>query len=140
MATKKKTTKKATKKATTKRILGYCEKKTQVEPKKEVKMNLYLVTFQQQHLVYGVENEIEGTELDPYTGIHKVDGVDVPISIKKITNLKELNKLAEELNFDSFDGVIFTQTALDRFGDEVVDKYNDNFIVSTVVDIEKMCD
>lgn len=135
MATKKKTTKKATKK----RILGYCEKKTQVQPKKEEKMNLYLVTFQQKHLVYGVEHQIADIEFDPHSGIN-LDAVYTPVSIKKITNLKELNKLAEELDFDSSDGVNFTQTALDKFGDEVVDKYNDNFTVSTVVDIEKMCD
>lgn len=136
MASKKKTTKKATKK----KILGYCEKRTQVEPKKQKKMNLYLVTYQQQHLVYGVENEIAETELDPYTSMNGDKGVYSPVSIKKIPNLKELNKLAEELDFDSSECLTFTETAFNKFGDEVVDKYNDNFTVSTVVDIEKMCD
>lgn len=136
----KTTKKKATKKATKKKILGYCEKKTQVEPKKEEKMNLYLVTFQQKHLVYGVENQITDLDFDPYKGIADMDGVYTPVNIKKITNLKELNKLAEELDFDSSQELNFTQTALDKFGDEVLDKYDQNFTVSTVVDIEKMCD
>jgi hypothetical protein len=136
MATKKKTTKKATKK----KILGYCEKKTQVEPRKEEKMNLFLVTFKHQYLVYGLEDELGDVSYDPYYGITKMDGSDTPMNVKKITNLKELNKLAEECDFDDTARVDFTDSASHKFGEEVKSKYESEYIVSTVVNLEKMCD
>lgn len=128
MATKKKTQ--------INKIRGYCDKKSKTEKKSE----FYLVEQKYYFLVYGDPSEFSfEKDLDPDMSIgYNRAGYRVPTNSTKINSLEQLNKLANELDFDENQEVCFTRSAWQKNSDVIERDHDGETTVSAVVNIDKI--